>query len=354
MGHSSHFYLEVDNLNNDELLKIANIAKIAWTARDVHHDIWRRLGGFAKESTPWSKSFSPGLTRGIEASVLGKLGDNKALRNKYKSLLLNRATKSYTGNNVGRQLGDAHYKNLGKSITEVDPHKAVNNMFTEARRKFQVAQSRQDTPIEIINVPPRDAKTTYSFNNNTGKLTNKTIQVPIAEKGDSLHNRYSAGIINQHETDELLSNRAIKVRRTYNDVPLLYDKYYDTGVGSHSSYKVLAKEQLNLRDAPDSVYNYYKDLRYNGNGVSANDQNKINMLKKNYGINVKEYGTDLRYRPKEVRDVDRAGDKQMTQRLQSAADKALFINTRKAGKGISDNTTQYLEKRHNRIESPLH
>ena len=58
-------------MNDAMLLKIANIAKVAWTARDLNQPVWRRLGGFAKESIPWSKGFTPSLTPKIESALLG-------------------------------------------------------------------------------------------------------------------------------------------------------------------------------------------------------------------------------------------------------------------------------------------
>lgn len=86
-----------------KLLKIASLAKIAWTARDKFHAIWRRNGGYAKESTPWFKASTPGLTPQIETKVLGKLTGKSALQDKYLDLLEQRSKKQYTGNNIGKQ-----------------------------------------------------------------------------------------------------------------------------------------------------------------------------------------------------------------------------------------------------------
>ena len=296
MGLSSHLYPEVTSLDDNELLKIANIAKIAWTARDVHHAVWRAAGGFAKESTPWSKGFTPGLTQKLEGNVISKLQGNPALQDKYTKLLANRATKTYTGNNISRGLGGAPYAGLGKSRKEVDPERALAGIKRGVGGKIRAA--RKVTPVEA-SAGYRGAGVTSTRDARHGSIIKQEIQLqkPLSM---SLYDRLNAAITNTHEGSELyrMKNPTSK----------------HVGIGTHRSYSVLADEQKALRDVPDSVYLHRYGMRTEGDYP---DKKKLDILAKNHGVSIRHYGASLRNNQKEIKAVDSAADDQQELSLQA-------------------------------------
>ena len=330
-------------MDDATLLKIAGIAKVAWTARDVHHAVWRRLGGFAKESVPWSKGFTPGLTQKLEGNVISKLTDKPMLQDKYTKLLANRATKPYSGNNISRGIGSEPYAGLGKSRIEVDPNRALKGMHKGNHVIFRKARDwnkANGIQVEVKNADyDRRISTQTLSNRDTNDVVMRRLNIPLKKK-KNLNDEFDRNITVRHEINELDLDKTT-------DVNVL--GYYPSGgpvsarkgIGTHTSMGVLGREQVTLRDAPDEVYNKYVNTRTTNQYA---DWKKVDKLKEIHGVNVKPYGKDLRYRPKEVKQVDAAAYKS------TLATKQKYL---KYDKLISDIDSKYHDKLPTKMRKPM-
>ena len=312
-------------MDDDMLLKIANIAKVAWTARDVNQPVWRRLGGFAKESIPWSKGFTPGLTQKLEGNVISKLTDKPMLQDKYTKLLANRATKSYSGNNISRGIGSEPYTGLGKSRIEVDPNRALKGIHKGNHVIFRQARDwnkANGIEVEVKNADyDRRISTQTLSNRDTNDVVMRRLNIPLRKK-KNLNDEFNRNITVRHEINELDLDKTTdaKVLGYYpSGEPVSARK----GIGTHTSMGVLGREQITLRDAPDEVYNKHVNDRTT---YQYADWKKLDKLKEIHGVSVKPYGEDLRYRPKEVKQVDAAAYKSILSNKQRDLKYSNFIS----------------------------
>lgn len=316
------------------------IEKLAYTAMDKFQGIWRANGGFAKQIAPYLKAATPGLTPKIEQSVFQRVGSNPSLTQKYKQLLESRmATKPKLKDMFpGKNLADGgekfkrtsngdfpsdtryvlDYKNKGKVVTDLDPEEKLQGILSNVGRKVNPALNSGELRIDY-DANKVGAGVSAKFNSNTGESLNNNTDNPVvmhlygnaedAIKGTKVlpeDGKYLRGIITNHESNEFVSqktHRPIKVKK-YNNGNV-EDIYTPPGIGTHRSYSVLGHEQVDLRHVPDSVYNNYISKRVIGDTPYAVDSEKLDMLKQ-HGANFKTYGTDLRYRSKEVKSVDKA------------------------------------------------
>ena len=178
-------------------------------------------------------------------------------------------------------------------------------MLDGTENVFQKAKARHASDgreVEVFESGLHDARNSITYNTETGDVRKYKLYIPFRNKSDSVETAYHKHVTRRHEVQELNFDKGkIHIVKPGNSGQVIIAK---RGLGTHESMGVLGHEQVALRDAPDEVYKYYKDLRLNGNGINGRDWKKVEALKERHGVDVVDYGSDLRYRPKEVKHVD--------------------------------------------------